>query len=74
MAAIAMTPPPTPPAMAPVFSPLPEEMVDTGEADAAAEEEALEVELTLEEADVPINAPGRISGVSEERRSIRREP
>ncbi len=85
MAAMATTPPTTPPTMAPVFDPLPEEVgtgevdagaeeVGTGEVDAGAEEEALMVGLTPEEADVPISSPGRISGVSEERRSVRREP
>ncbi len=72
MAAMAMTPPATPPAMAPVFDPLPEE-VGMGEVDAGAEEKALEVGLIVEEADVPISSPGRISGVPEERRSVRRE-
>ena len=73
MAAMATTPPTTPPTMAPVFDPLPEE-VGTGEVNAGAEEEAVMVGLTLEEADAPISSPGRISGVSEERRSVRREP
>jgi len=57
---MAMTPPTTSPAIAPVFDPLPEE-------------EALEVGLTLEKVDVPISDPGRISEMPEERRSVRRE-
>lgn len=66
MAAMAMTPATTPPAMAPAFDPLPDEE-DTDVADTGVKVEALEIgllALTLEETDVPTSCPGKTSGVS----------
>lgn len=64
MAAMAVTPQTTPPAKAPLYNPLPEE-VNEGEVGAGTTvREALVVVLTVEVVGVLISSPGKISGVS----------